>query len=245
MDREVKKLNYFLILSFSILQFIFTISMIILCIIYKYYLVFFQMSNWSYLLSIIYLFSISICDTNLYCFSSTKLENYYLFIKNRFSDIVFPYSFMVFIISWSVYLLGLIFGIQTFLKSDQTIGIEHIIINFNIHLCITVMLVVELFLNGRKKVKLNWFSGTTNIAIFIAYAIFVWISKFAFDCNAYVFMEELTAGGMFFVGFVVLVLLVACYFVYFALANKINRMSRRVIESGEDNGLLRKEDMNE
>ena len=238
MERKVKKLNYFIILGFSISQSIFMVIMIVICIINKHYPIFFFFIFWSYLLSVTYLFSISVCDTCLLWFSSKKLEKYYYFIKNNFSDIAFPYTFMVFFSSWGVYFIGLIFGVETFLRPGQKIELKHIIINANVHLAITVMLVVELFLNERKEVKLNWYSPIANISIYIAYVILVSISKFGFGYNPYPFMEELNAGGMVLVGFVILLLLVECFFGYLFLTNKIRKYCFKETESGEDNNDL-------
>lgn len=244
-NRRIKKLNYYLILGFSIFQLVFIIITSILCIINNHYQIFFHLTNWSFLLSSIYIISISICDTSLYFFSSKKLEKYYYFIKNSFSNIAFPYCFMITIGFWGILLVGLILQTQTFLKSGQEIGVRRILMNLYLHLGITVMMVVELFLNERDEAKLNWCSGIANTLIFIAYSLLVCISKYGYDHNAYVFMEKLSLGGMILVGTIIFGLLVGCFFSYIALSNRINRKSYKVKESGEDSNLIGNENMNE
>ena len=244
-NRRIKKLNYYLILGFSIFQLLFIIFTSILFITNNHYQIFFHITNWSFLLSSIYILSISICDTSLYFFSSKKLEKYYYFIKNSFSDIAFPYCFMISIGFWGILLVGLIFQTETFSKNGQEIGVIRILLNLHLHLGITIMMIVELFLNERDEAKLNWCSGITNTLIFLAYSLLVCISKYGYNHNAYVFMESLSFGGMTLVGIIIFGLLVGCVFGYIALSNRINRKSYKVKESGEESNLIGNENMNE
>ena len=227
--KRPKKLNYFLILSFSIFQFVFIVSIILICIIYKYSNIFIHLTNWSYLLSSFYLYSISICETSIYFFSSSKLENYKYFIRNKFSIVAFPLSFLIFIGFWGILLFGLVINAETFLKSGSEITAFGVFINFNIHFAISIMMIVELFLNEREEIQLNWYIVISNTIFLLIYIIVVIIAKFAFNKNAYVFMENLNAGGMILVGILLYGLLIGCIFIYITLSNKINRKSKNVI----------------
>lgn len=245
LNNKPKKLNYFLILSFSIFQFAFITSIIIICIVYQYSNIFIHLTNWSYLLSSFYLYSISICETSLYFFSSRKLENYKYFIRNKFSIIAFPFCFLITIGFWGILIFGIIIKTDTFLKSGTEITAFGVFINFNIHLAISIMMLVELCLNEREEIKLNWYICISNTIFLLIYTIVICIAKYAFDKNAYLFMENLNAGGMILVGILIYGLLIGCIFIYISLSNKINRKKKKNIENiGEEDNTFGNEGLN-
>ena len=96
-------------------------------------------------------------------------------------------------------------------------------------------MLVELFLNERKEIKLNWSIVISNTIFFLTYAIVTIIAKYAFNKNAYVFMEHLNAGGMTLIGIIIYGLLIGCIFIYITLSNKINKKSINVKSGEEDN----------
>ena len=222
-DRHIKKFNYYLILVFAIFQFLFIISMIIICIVYKFSNIFVHLTNWSYLFCLFYLISISICDTYRYFFSSRKLENFNFFIRNKFSIIAFPYALMITIGFWIILLFGLIIKFDTFVKGDIEITAFGIFVNGNIHLGICIMMIVELFLNEREEIKFSLKSIIPCTIVYIIYVIVVNISKYAFNHNAYVFMDNLNIGGMIIVGIILYGLLIGSIYIYVVLSNRINR----------------------
>jgi len=244
-NKPIKKLNYYLILGFSIFQFLFIISMCIICIVLKYSNIFVHVTNWSFILSSFYLISLSICDTNLYFFSSKKLERYNYFIRNNFSKIAFPFCFMITIGFWGILLFGIIIQADTFVRSGVEIKAWGILLNLNLHLFITIMMIVELFLNERKEVNFNVYIIIPNTILFLIYGFVTCIAKYAFDHNAYVFMENLNVGGMIIVGIIIYGLLIGCIFIYKVLSNWINRNSFKVIEKGEEENFIENEGINE
>ena len=215
--RRIKKLNYYIILGFCIFQFIYIFSIIIICIIQKYSNIFIHITNWSFLLSLFYLFSALACDTSLYYFSSKKLEKYNYFIRNQFSKIAFPYCFMIISGFWGILLIGIIIGEETFRKSGAKITAFGIFNNLNIHLGIGIMLIFELFLNEREEVKLDWLTGISNTTIFIIYCIIVCVAKYKYNINAYVFMKNINVGMMILIGFMIYSLLIGCFFIFIIL----------------------------
>ena len=222
-NRHIKKLNYYLILGFTIFQLLFILSMIIICIVYNYSNIFVHLTNWSYLFCLFYLISISIYDTNLYFFSSKKLENFHYFIRNKFSIISFPYTLMITFGFWVILLFGLIIQSDTFVKSGTKITAFGIFVNANIHLDICIMMIVELFLNEREEIKFNLKSIIPCTIVYIIYGIVVSISKYVFNHNAYIFMENLNIGGMIIVGIILYGLLIGSIYLYIVLSNWINR----------------------
>ena len=235
--RPIKKLNYYIILGITLFQFTVLSIMCILCIISKYTRIFIHITNWSFFLSSIYLFSILACDTNLYLFSSKKLEKFNHFIRNTFSNIAFPYCFMITIGFWGILLIGIIIQSDTFTKSGTKITVARILFNLHLHLGITMIMITELLLTEREEVKLNWFSGIANTSIFIIYCIVVCVAKYKYHYYAYVFMENLNILWMI-IGIMIYRFLVGCFFIYMILSNKINRKSFKVMEEDEDKNLL-------
>ena len=244
-NRHINKFNYYLLLGISTFQFLFILSISIICIINKYSKIFIHITNWSFFLSTFYLFSSLACDTSLYFFSSKKLEKFNYFIRNKFSTIAFPYCFMISIGFWLILLIGFIIGTDTFKKSDTKITIPMVLINIHLHLGITVIMVIELFLSEKEEAKLNWLSSITNTFIFVIYCIIVCIAKFNFDNNAYVFMEDLKIGELILIGIAIYGLLIGCYFLYNYISNKINNKYFRSIERGERDELIENEGINE
>ena len=79
--KQIKTLNYYLLLGCFILHLGFVIYMIISLVPSQFLP---HLTNWSFFLSSIYLCSILVCDTSLYFFSSDKLENFNHFFRNIF-----------------------------------------------------------------------------------------------------------------------------------------------------------------
>ena len=236
--RKIKKCNYYIMLTIVLFQFSFLTFMCIICIINKYARIFIHITNWSFFLSSIYLISIMICDTSLYFFSSKKLEKFNHFIRNSFSNIAFPFCFMITIGFWGILLIGIIIKADTFYKSGTKFSAQRILINLHLHLGIAIMMIADIFLSERDEIKLNWCSSITNTLIFITYSIVICVAKYKFDYNAYVIMENLNFGGMILLGIIIYAILVGCIFIYNAISNKINKKSFKVLEIGEDEKLI-------
>ena len=244
-NRHIIKKNYYLLLGISAFQFLFILSISIICIIHKYSKIFIHVTNWSFILSSFYLFSSLACDTSLYYFSSKKLEKYNYFIRNNFSSIAFPFCFMISIGFWLILLIGLIIGSDTFKRSDTKITIPMALINIHLHLGITIIMIIELFLSEKEEAKLNIFSFISNTFIFIIYCVVVCVAKFNFNNNAYVFMENLKIGELIPIGIAIYGLLIGCYFLYNYITNKINNKYFKSIEKGERDELIENERINE
>ena len=237
-NRKIKCLNYYILLGVNLFQIGFIICM---CIIFKFVQVYAHITNWSFVLSSFYLFSILICDTSLYFFSSKKLEKYNHFIRNKFSSVAFPFNFMITIGFWGILLFGIIFKAPTFVEEGTEISLSRILINFHLHLGITILMLFDLFVNEKDKIKLNWFICITNTIIFIVYNTMITIAKYIFDFNAYYFMGNLNVFYLILVGIVMYGLLFGSILIYIFLVNKINKRNMIKKESGEDENLINNE----
>ena len=222
-NRKIKKLNYYILLCFSIFQIIFLLFFGVMGMFSGYGKIFIHVTNWSFLMSSIYLISACICDTSVYFFSSKKLEKFNFFIRNKYSNIAFPFCFMITFGFWSILLIGLLFGFDTFTKSSTKITVRRALINLHLHFGITIMMVVELLLNPKKEVKLGYSTIIANTAIYLIYGIIVLLARFQFNYSAYVFLDDLRFIWAFLIGVAIYGLLIGCVFFYKFLANKINR----------------------
>ena len=233
--RKVKAFKYYLFLVINIFQ----IGFIIYShIIYKLDLIYSFITNWSFALSSFYLFSVLICDTSLYFFSSKKLEKFQHFMRNYFSNVAFPYNFMITIGFWGILLIGIIFSSETFLKEGTEITFQSIFVNVHLHLGITIFMIIELFMHERNEVKLNWCSFISNTAIFIIYISFYCVLKYSYDIDIYLFTGNFDWWQMLLVGIAIYAIIIGCIFIYNAITNKINRDSMRIIDIEEDKGLI-------
>lgn len=242
--RRIKRLKYYLMLGIALFQFAILTYMCVMCIINRYLKIFIHATNWSFILSSIYLFSVCICDTSLYCFTSKKLEKFNHFMRNSFSIIAYPYCFMITIGFWLILVVGLIVKSDTFTKSGTKIIIQKILMTLYLHLGITILMVAELFLSDKEEVKINWCSGIANTAVFIIYGAVVFIAKFKYDLNAYIFMEELNLGGMILVAVTIFVILILSVVLHKVISNKINKHYILQLDNGEDENFLENDNTN-
>ena len=240
-ERIIKKVNYYIIFSLILFQLIiFTLCAIFL----EFEKIYLQISNWSLILSSIYLFLVLICDTVLYFFSSKILEKLNYFTRNFFSKIAFPYCFMITIVFWGIFLLQIVFNKKTFIESLKNMSIIEILKNIHLHFGITVIMLFELFLSDRDKLEFTIGSGISNIVIFIGYVITASIAKLKFEKKVYDFIENINTWEIIGLGAGALVLLIGCFFFYNFISNLINRnyiRTKRCMESK----LVKKEDENE
>ena len=228
--RNIKKKNYYLLLLFSLFQLSFLIYRLNDVISSKSYKFYIRITNWSFFICIYYLISISICDTNLYFFSSLSLEKYNAYIRNSLAKIAFPYCFMITIGFWGIIIFGLIIHVDTFFKRKDTMPLDKILNNLNTHCLITIMMVIDLFLNEKEEIKSNYKIFTINTIIFLLYCIVVCIAKFKLDLNAYIFLENIDLKLMFFIGIIIYLILIGCIYLYIFVSNKINRKYFKLIE---------------
>ena len=237
--RSSKKRNFYIITCLTLFQ---LATVIWFSCVLTFYSIYIHLTNWSFFMSTIYLLLLLISDTIYYIFSSKKLEPLNYFIRNSFSKVVYPYCFLITIGFWGILLVGLIFSAETFTKSGAKISAFRVICNLHLHCGITIIMLIELFLNKRKEMKLTLESGIANTLIFISYIIMVCVAKYRFNKNAYVFMGNLGIFPIFLVGITIFVLLIICIFIYNAVSNRINREYIKN-GNGNDNNLINEEEI--
>lgn len=217
--RKYKKVNYCIMLVLTLIQ---IGTFIWFSCVLSFLSIYIHITNWSFLLSTIYLILAIICDTSKIVFSSEKLEKLNYYTRNSFSKIAYPFNFMITMGFWGILLIGLIFSVETFTKEGAKISTFRIICNLHLHLGITIIMFAELFLVERIEMKLSLGTGITNLIIFLAYIIMVCIAKYIYNENAYVFMKNLNIWAMVGIGIAIFVVLVGSFFIYKVISNCIN-----------------------
>ena len=159
-------------------------------------------------------------------------------MRNTFSNVAFPYNFMITIGFWSILLFGIIFNSETFVKEGTKFTFHSIFVNLHLHLGITIFMIIELFLYERNEVKLNWCSCISNTVIYIIYCTFYCILKYCYDIDPYLFTGKFDWWEMLILGIVIYAILVGCIFIYNAITNRINRDSMKMIDPEEDANLI-------
>ena len=229
--RKYKKVNYSIMLILDLFQ---LGTIIWFSCALSFFSIYIHLTNWSFLLSSIYLFLAIICDTTKIIFSSTKLEKLNYFIRQSFSKVSYPYCFTITIGFWGILLIGLIFDTETFTKSGAKISTFRIISNLHLHLGITIIMLIELFLNEREEIKLSLGTSIMNVGILLAYITMVCIAKYGFNKNAYVFMKNLSIWLMICIGFAICGLLIGNFFIYKVISNRINRQYINNLKNRKD-----------
>jgi len=219
-DLSKKRLKFFIT---SILILIHLTSFVIFAIQVPPLNIILHVTNVSFTMSTFYLLIIFICDSAIFFFSSRKLDKINYFFRNSFSKVAFPFCFMITFGFWIIILVGIIFKVDTFVDSKTEIAPKRIIVNIYLHLGITIIMLVELFLNSRDKIKLTLQTGLANSTIFAAYTITISIAKYAFKINAYFFMNNLNAWILTAIGVGIYLLLIGCFFLFMIISNRINK----------------------
>ena len=145
-------------------------------------------------------------------------------MRNSFSNVAFPYNFMITIGFWGILLFGIIFSSETFLKEGTEINFQMIFVNVHLHLGITIFMLIELFLYARDEVKLYWCSFISITVIYIIYGTFYCVLKYCFDIDPYLFTGKFKWWGILLIGISIYAVLIGCFFIYYAISNRINRI---------------------
>jgi hypothetical protein len=124
---------------------------------------------------------------------------------------------------WIIVLIGIIFKVDTFLDSSRGIKPIRYVTGIYLHLGITILMLVELFLNSRDEIKLTLETGITNSVIFAAYITTICIAKYVFNKDAYHFMKKMNVGPLIAIGFGIYLLLIGSFFLFMIISNRINK----------------------
>ena len=189
MRNEISFYQFFISLAMGIYSFI----MIVYFELYYFKLrQFLFMTNWNFYISTIYLIGLSICDFSSYVFKSKKLEKLNkLFRENlspAFTALTYLVTFTFLVMIYPVILK----------RGDKNFGISAYI-NIYVHLILTIMQTIDIFLSYRKKkgILIKYDFLVASFIIWI-YSILVLILVFIFDFPIYPFLDNMTLIKAFF-----------------------------------------------
>ena len=240
--RKIKKSNYYIMLILILFHLRFFIFMFSTFPISQ---ILMHMTNWSFIMSSIYLFLILIFDTNLYLFSSEKLEKINFFIRNTYSKIAFPYCFMITICYWLFLIFGFLFNINMYSKRKPKKILNRLIINTHLHFGITVIMILDLLFTKREEVKISPTILLINTIIFIIYSICTYIQKFVRRISVYIFMQNMGLISLIFVAILVYGIIIVSFFIYMKITNKINSNYIKEKENKKEYNIIKEEEMND
>ena len=129
---------------------------------------------------------------------------------------------MITITYWLFLIFGLFFNINMYSKTRPKRVLLRILFNTYLHLGVTLIMILDLFLTKREKVKFTFSSFIINTIIFIVYSILTYYRKFIKKINVYIFMERMDLLCSFFVAVIVYLCLIISFFIYMKISNKIN-----------------------
>ena len=234
--RKSEKLNYRIM---SILIAFQICTAIWFSYILPFFSIYIHITNWSFIISTIYLILSFISDTNHYFFSVKKIEKLRYFVRNSFSKVAYPFCFMITIGFWGILLIGIIFDAETFTKNGAHISAFKIISNFHLHFGITIIMILDLIFNERREMKITFESLIINISIFAIYAAMVLIAKYIFNKNAYVFIGNIGFLPIIGVGVGIFGLLIGCILLFNTISNKLNKCEKNI----KYNDFIKEEEM--
>lgn len=238
--RKIKKRNYYIMSALIIFQLLFFYDMFHK---YPFYQLFMHMTNWSFTMSTIYLFLILIFDTNLYFFSSEKLEKLNFFIRNSYSKIAFTFCFMITVCYWLYLIFGTLFKINMYSTKKPKYLLSTYLFNTYLHLGITIIMVLDLYLMPREEVKLTKSSFIINTLIYLFYLFCTYVQRYIKRIDVYVFMKGKSLGTLIFLAIITYGIIIGCFFIYMILANKINYIYIQEIKNQKEYNKINNQEM--
>ena len=239
--RKITKKNYYI----NLILYLFQTTMFILTSIHFTFIeIIIHFTLWNYMICSFYLFIIFISDTCLYFFSITKLEKLNYFMRNKYSHVSFSICCGITIIYWFLIVPLAIFGNDS--NNDynnnknennnngQRSIAESIIINLYTHGGINIILLIELIINKREKIKYNFITIISIIIIDFAYSIVLIMSKEVFNLEAYDFIKNITIGGYIFLEIILIIFAFITYSINYWLVNLINKKEQNTELTNEE-----------
>ena len=194
-------------------------------------LIFLLLSIWVYYMNSLYLCINLICDFNLYINKSTKLEKLNKWNRNTYSQICNTFTYFVFILFWSLFLLGKDF------KEYGHYGLMGTLINLYIQFLITVFCILDIIIHEHKKISFKIKNFIIIIIIFTLYMVVCVIGKYVLRFSPYAFIKKGNIKQLIVAMFIFYIILYNCYCFHIWLINKFNNDNNSI-----DNLIIKEEE---
>ena len=196
-------------------------------------IIFMFLTMWTYYMNSIYLCINLICDFNLYIKKSNKLEKLNDWNRNTYSQICNTFTYLVFILFWSLILLG-----KDFMNFGK-FNLFGIIINVYLHFLITVFCIIDIIIQEHNKITFKSKNFVIIIIIFTLYMILCVIGKYILDFCPYTFIENGNIKQLIVAMFIFYIIVYNCYCFHIWIINKFNNDRNSI------NSLMNKEEIDE
>jgi hypothetical protein len=181
----------------------------------------------------IYLCINLICDLNLYIKKSDKLEKLNDWNRNTYSQICNTFTYLVFILFWSLVLLG-----KDFMNFGK-INLLGIIINVYLHFLITVFCIIDIIIQERNKITFKRKNFIITMAIFKLCLMICILEKYFMGFCPYTFIVKANNKQLIVAIFIFVIIIYNCYYFHIWMVNKFNN------DRSSINSLMIKEEIDE
>ncbi len=212
-----------------------TLSAIGICIFiyFNRQLIFMFITICTYYMNSIYLCINLICDLNLYIKKSDKLEKLNDWNRNTYSQICNTLSYFVFILFWSLFLLG-----KDFMRFRKFKLLEHIIYMY-LHFLITVFCIIDIIIQERNKITFKRKNFIITMAIFKLCLMICILEKYFMGFCPYTFIVKANNKQLIVAIFIFVIIIYNCYYFHIWMVNKFNN------DRSSINSLMIKEEIDE
>ena len=193
-------------------------------------IIFMFLTMWTYYMNSVYLCINLICDFNLYINKSNKLEKLNDWNRNIYSQICNTFTYLVFILFWSLILLG-----KDFMNFGK-FNLFGIIINIYLHFLISVFCIIDIIIHEHNKISFKRKNFVIIFIIFTLYMILCALGKYVFNIYSYRFVRNGNLKQLLVAMFIFYIIIYNCYYFHIWLINKFNK------EKNSINNLMNKEE---
>ena len=179
-------------------------------------IIFMFLTMWTYYMNSVYLCINLICDFNLYINKSNKLEKLNDWNRNIYSQICNTFTYLVFILFWSLILLG-----KDFMNFGK-FNLFGIIINIYLHFLISVFCIIDIIIHEHNKISFKRKNFVIIFIIFTLYMILCVLGKYVFKFCPYTFIENGNLKQLLVAMFFFYIIIYNCYCFHIWLINKFN-----------------------
>ena len=222
--RRINKLNYFITSSIIVCQ---TAIFIYILYYFSFTQLIVNFACWNFILCSLYLIFIFICDTSLYFYEYAKLEELNNALRNTFFQICFSIS-----IGMTLFHLLFIYPSnkddnQSEIANTFLSKIKNYILNYHLNAGITLVMLIEIIFNRRKKSKFDWSIVRSITYIICAYTIVLHLVKVLFNITGYDFIKNLNFLDFVFYSIIFFILALICYSINHCILNIINKNNNK------------------
>lgn len=156
-------------------------------------------------------FYLHICflsDISLYCLKSKKLEKLNDFMRNKYSPVINPLSYLVFSLYWILYAMGGMREMDSFFYMIKSIYL---------HLIFTIIIIIDLFSANHNKQHFNKLNLFLCFVYLLLYFTLACISTYVLDFPPYPFLKDIKIIVLAIYCIFFIATLVLCYFFHIFL----------------------------